>query len=200
MKSQNFLRCFGPVLDLSEGTLGSHVHLLRKFSLISRGKLNEPVTVLGVDVGIRHVGLAVSDSRGKIAFPLRGYHRTNVLNDIQQLRKAVAETSARAAVVGVPSVLDARRAMFSTPVRDFILNYAKKVLPLSGVRVTALCDENFSSAFAREGVRQFVSTETWNDPTLRKRAVDAVRFLPLAFILLAVCLFGTNLPLSISTM
>lgn len=176
MKARNVFQHAVPILNLSEGALGSHSHLLQRFKSISQGGSTEAVTVLGVDVGTRHVGLAVSDAGGKIAFPLRGFRRTDVSNDVQQLRKAVSETSARAAVVGVPNILYPRRAVLPTPVRDFILAYATKVLPLSGVRVVGLCDENFSSSIAREGVRQSVSTRFWNDPVLRKRAVDAVRF------------------------
>lgn len=178
MKARNVVQHVVPILNLSKGALGSYSHLLQRFKSISQEGLGltKAVTVLGVDVGTRHVGLAVSDAGGKIAFPLRGYRRTDVSNDIQQLRKAVSETSARAAVVGVPNILYPRHAVLPTPVRDFILAYATKVLPLSGVRVVALCDENFSSSIARDGVRQSVSTRFWNDPVLRKRAVDAVRF------------------------
>lgn len=171
----NVIRHAAPILNLSEGALGNHSHLLRRFKVISREGLNKAVPVLGVDVGTRHVGLAVSDANGMVAFPLRGYLRTNVLNDVNQLRKAVSETSARAAVVGVPNILYPRHATLATPVRDFILAYATNVVPMSGVRVVALCDENFSSSFAREGVRQSVSSQHWNDPAVRKRSVDAVR-------------------------
>lgn len=173
MSTKRGIRVLAPVLDLSSGTLASQARLLREFSSRVRAGGDANNTILGIDVGTRYVGLAVSDSGGKFAFPLRGYRRTNVQGDIRQLCDAVSETSARAAVVGVP-VLTPLRQHHSRIVRDFIFNFATRVVPLSGVTVVALCDENYSSCFAREGVRESVPSRIWDARRLRKHAIDAV--------------------------
>jgi putative pre-16S rRNA nuclease len=62
--------------------------------------------VLGVDLGERRVGVAVSDRTGVLASPLCVLERTPQLYD--ELRRIVDDEEAEAVVVGLPVRLDGR--------------------------------------------------------------------------------------------
>ncbi len=65
--------------------------------------------VLGVDLGRRRVGLAISDSERRVASPLSVLARgTSHDDDHAQLARAVAETGANVVVVGLPLSLSGR--------------------------------------------------------------------------------------------
>lgn len=66
--------------------------------------------MLGVDLGERRIGVALSDSRGVIASPRCTISRgTDPDADRAQLVALVAETGARRVVVGLPLSLDGSR-------------------------------------------------------------------------------------------
>jgi putative Holliday junction resolvase len=73
--------------------------------------------VLGLDLGSRTIGLALSDELGVVASPLCSLPRHGGNADVEALRAVVAETGARSLVVGLPLELDgsaggrARRAV-----------------------------------------------------------------------------------------
>ena len=65
--------------------------------------------VLGVDLGRRRVGLAISDSERKVASPLSVLARgTSHDDDHAHLARVVAETGANLVVVGLPLSLSGR--------------------------------------------------------------------------------------------
>ncbi|MGE5589832.1 MAG: Holliday junction resolvase RuvX [Bacillota bacterium] len=58
--------------------------------------------VLGLDVGEKTIGLAVSDGLGLTAQPLDVLRRTNLEADLEQLMERVRELGVNAFVVGLP--------------------------------------------------------------------------------------------------
>jgi putative holliday junction resolvase len=65
------------------------------------------VRALGLDLGSKRVGVAVSDRSGTIASPLTVVHRSGShARDHQQIRALVVEEEAELVVVGLPLSLD----------------------------------------------------------------------------------------------
>lgn len=62
--------------------------------------------LLGLDIGEKTIGLAVSDAGGLVASPLRTIARQGGDHDIAAVRQAREETGAQALVLGLPLALD----------------------------------------------------------------------------------------------
>jgi len=63
--------------------------------------------VVGVDLGERRVGVAVSDSEGRLASPYEVVERSgDPIRDHAQIARIVGETGAATVVVGLPLSLD----------------------------------------------------------------------------------------------
>ncbi|RMG44514.1 MAG: Holliday junction resolvase RuvX [Acidobacteria bacterium] len=62
--------------------------------------------ILGVDVGTRTLGLALSDEGGTVAMPLSVIRRSGLRRDIADLARLVREREVTEIVVGLPLGLD----------------------------------------------------------------------------------------------
>lgn len=65
--------------------------------------------VLGLDLGAKRIGLAVSDEAGRIAFPAGFLERKGRRRDFAALRALVKERGIESAVVGWPLHMSGRR-------------------------------------------------------------------------------------------
>jgi putative pre-16S rRNA nuclease len=102
--------------------------------------------VLGVDFGLRQLGLAVSDPTGLLATPLRSL-RVSTVRDAPAAVAAVAlEVEAAAVVVGVPLGLEGEEAR---PEIRRVERFAKALRRELGLPVH-LVDESLSSREAEE--------------------------------------------------
>ena len=64
--------------------------------------------VLGLDLGTRRIGTALSDPSGKIALPLGVVDRTQLKQDLAALTALVREHDVERVVVGLPIHMDGR--------------------------------------------------------------------------------------------
>ena len=62
--------------------------------------------VLGLDVGDRRIGLALSDSSGILASPLTIIEHTTELRDIEDILKIAQERGAERIIVGLPRLMN----------------------------------------------------------------------------------------------
>ena len=62
--------------------------------------------VLGIDVGDRRIGLALSDSGGILASPLTIIEHTTETGDIEAILKIVKEREAERIIVGLPRLMN----------------------------------------------------------------------------------------------
>ncbi len=69
--------------------------------------------ILGIDVGTKTLGLAVSDETETIAFTLRTIVRKNMTHDLKEILSEIEERSGREVVVGLPLNLDGTRGVMS---------------------------------------------------------------------------------------
>jgi putative pre-16S rRNA nuclease len=68
------------------------------------------VRILGVDFGLRHLGLALSDPGESIATPLRSLSISSVREAPAAVARAALETGAKAVVVGMPEGLEGQES------------------------------------------------------------------------------------------
>jgi putative Holliday junction resolvase len=124
--------------------------------------------VLGVDVGRRRVGLAISDPSGTLARPLTTLTVTNAVDAVQRVADEVTRLSAEedglaAIVVGIPARLDGSATGETASVGAFMAALAERVsLPIIGG------DERLTSREAES--RLAVGERDWRE---RKKKLDA---------------------------
>jgi len=102
--------------------------------------------VLGVDFGLRQLGLAVSDPTGLLATPLRSLRISTVRDAPAAVAAVAVEIEAAAVVVGVPLGLEGEEAR---PEVRRVERFAKALRRESGLPVH-LVDESMSSREAEE--------------------------------------------------
>ena len=103
--------------------------------------LPKAARLLGLDVGTKTVGLALSDTLLMVATPLRTIRRKRFKDDAAQVFHEVDAHSVGALVVGLPIGLNGRETPRSQSVRDFARNLlAIRDLPI------VFWDERLSTA------------------------------------------------------
>lgn len=78
--------------------------------------------LLGLDVGTRTVGLALSDGLLMVATPLQTLRRTRFARDAAALQGIVAENEVGGLVIGLPVSMDGREGPRCQSVRQFARN------------------------------------------------------------------------------
>ena len=97
--------------------------------------------LLGLDVGSRTIGLAVSDATWTVATPVRTLTRTRLAADLCALSAMVVELEVGGFVVGLPMQMDGREGPRCQSVRQFVRDLTLAIdLP------TAFWDERLSTA------------------------------------------------------
>jgi putative pre-16S rRNA nuclease len=102
---------------------------------------------IGVDLGTRRIGIAISDSKGKVATPYAVLHRTNDEDDARAIAEIAAAEGATLIVLGHPLSLDGSRGDAALVAEAFAAK-----LHESGRRVT-LWDERFTTTEANKKLR-----------------------------------------------
>jgi len=122
--------------------------------------------VLGLDLGKRRIGLAISDPEGRIAFPAGHLERVAIGKDLTALGTLIAERGVERAVVGLPLHLDGRAGPEAEAARAFATSLAER----AGIPVELL-DERWTTVAAERSLHEM------GPGTARRRgkgAVDAV--------------------------
>lgn len=101
--------------------------------------------VLGIDLGSRRIGVAVSDGLGLTAQPRSTLERKGGMRDMESVRKALTEADADRIVLGLPLDPEGNEGDAARRARDF----AEKLRVNLQVPVD-LVDESFSTVEAEE--------------------------------------------------
>lgn len=105
---------------------------------------------LGLDLGTRRIGVAVSDSGGRLATPIETVQRTNDRpSEHRALAALVAEWEVEIVVVGVPYSLDGSIG----PMALLMLKEAKQLGATLGVPVETY-DERLTTVTAERSMRE----------------------------------------------
>lgn len=120
--------------------------------------------VLGVDLGAKRIGLALSDTEGEFAFPAGTLRSTGLERDVEALCALIREREVGRVVVGLPRHMDGRRGPEAERAERFAATLAER----AGVPVDTL-DERWTS---REAER--ILAAQGYDGRRAKRHVDEV--------------------------
>jgi putative Holliday junction resolvase len=107
------------------------------------------VRVLGIDLGERRIGLAVSDADGRIAFPAGSLVRKSRKADLAALCALVAERGVARAVVGLPLHMSGRAG----PEAEAAKRFAAELATAAGIPVDLL-DERWTSVAAERSLAE----------------------------------------------
>lgn len=99
-----------------------------------------PKSILAVDYGRARMGLAIADSKARMAQPLSTLERINRNEDMRRLRELVREHSVKQIVVGLPLRLDGTRGEMAEEAERFAQRMRKQI----GVPVE-MVDERLTS-------------------------------------------------------
>jgi putative holliday junction resolvase len=112
-------------------------------------QLQKPGRVLGLDVGSRRIGIAVSDPLGITAQGLETLQRTNKRQDFEHLGRVIRDYEVKEIVVGLPLRMSGAEGTQSEKMRGFAEELRKKFgLPVH------LWDERLTSAEANRFLRE----------------------------------------------
>lgn len=96
--------------------------------------------IIGLDLGSKRIGLAVSDEQASIAFPAGILESRGRKKDLAALRAMIKEKDIERAVVGLPLHLDGRKG----PEAEKAIRFAKDLSELARIPVEML-DERWTS-------------------------------------------------------
>ena len=119
--------------------------------------------LLGLDVGGRTIGIALSDVTWSVATPVRTLRRGRLARDLEVLRAMICELEVGGLVIGLPVEMDGREGRRCQSVRQFARDLGA-VLRLP----TAFWDERLSTA----AVERFLVGEADLSRRRRRRVVD----------------------------
>lgn len=105
--------------------------------------------VLGLDLGEKRIGLAVSDEAAAIAFPAGFLERKGPRRDLEALVALVRERGIGGAVVGLPLHMDGRRG----PEAEAAEAFARALAAAAAIPVELL-DERWTSVAAERALQE----------------------------------------------
>lgn len=117
---------------------------------------------MALDLGDRHIGIALSDTLGMIARPLTVIRRTSRINDFNRYKELITQHQVQAIIVGLPYNMDGSEGRQAQWVRDYMAEFAQMVdIPIH------LWDERLTTQEASE-----IMIQTGRQPS--KNEIDAV--------------------------
>jgi len=120
--------------------------------------------LLGLDLGSKTIGLAISDSRRTVASPLETLRRGKLVQDVAALKAVIVERQVTGLVLGLPVNMDGSEGPRCQATRQFARNIWRTGIDLP----LAFWDERLSSA----AVERFLIAEADMSRTRRAQVVD----------------------------
>ena len=106
------------------------------------------VAALGLDIGLKRIGVAGCDGLGLLATELTTIKRTSFKNDVEQIKKIVAKREANILVIGLPYSMDGSIGFQAKQVMKYAKRLSKALeLPIEYV------DERLTSVEAEEQLK-----------------------------------------------
>lgn len=132
------------------------------------GTRPQKARLLGMDIGTKTIGLAVSDSGHNIATPLKTIQRTKFTKDVEEFKLVIADYEIGGYVLGLPLNMDGTEGPRCDAVRSFADEMQKYPQIFGTSPWIALWDERLSTA----SVEDFLVETVDMSRTKRKQVVD----------------------------
>ncbi len=116
------------------------------------GEFPQNVPLLGLDVGRKTIGVAVSDSAQSLATPLQTIKRAKFAADMAALTLIIKEYGAGALVLGYPVNMDGSEGPSCDFARSFADEMMKRPEIAGKISCAALWDERLSTVSVKEMV------------------------------------------------
>ncbi len=108
-----------------------------------KNKLSSGSRLLGIDLGTKRIGIAISDYNQKIATPLQTLDKSKQDKLIDELENIITEYDIKGIIIGNPINLDGTYGKSSQSAKDIAINISNKIdIPVS------LWDERLSTVGA----------------------------------------------------
>ena len=108
-----------------------------------KNKLSSGSRLLGIDLGTKRIGIAISDYNQKIATPLQTLEKSKQGKLIDALESIIAEYDIKGIIIGNPINMDGTYGKSSQSAKDIAINISNKIdIPVS------LWDERLSTVGA----------------------------------------------------
>ena len=108
-----------------------------------KNKLSSGSRLLGIDLGTKRIGIAISDYNQKIATPLQTLDKSKQVKLIDELESIIKENDIRGIIIGNPINMDGTYGKSSQSANDIANNISNKIdIPVS------LWDERLSTVGA----------------------------------------------------
>ena len=108
-----------------------------------KNKLSSGSRLLGIDLGTKRIGIAISDYNQKVATPLQTLDNSKQDKLIDALESIIAEYDIRGIIIGNPINMDGTYGKSSQSAKDIAINISNKIdIPVS------LWDERLSTVGA----------------------------------------------------
>ena len=121
---------------------------------------------LGIDFGLKRIGLSLSDDTQTIAFPFKYILNESLKKIISEIGEIIGEENIGLIVIGMPIGLKGKQTEISIKISEFIQELKNKI----GEEITlAVYDERFSSVQAQKSlIEQNIKRKK------RKEKIDSV--------------------------
>ncbi len=108
-----------------------------------KNKLSNGSRLLGIDLGTKRIGIAISDYNQKIATPLQSLDKSKHNKLIDELESIIKENEIKGIIIGNPINMDGTYGKSSQSAKDTAINISNKIdIPVS------LWDERLSTVGA----------------------------------------------------
>ena len=108
-----------------------------------KNKLSSGSRLLGIDLGTKRIGIAISDYNQKIATPLQTLEKSKQGKLIDELESIIIENDIKGIIIGNPINMDGTYGKSSQSAKDTAINISNKIdIPVS------LWDERLSTVGA----------------------------------------------------
>ncbi|MCC7305641.1 MAG: Holliday junction resolvase RuvX [Alphaproteobacteria bacterium] len=105
------------------------------------GEMPRDVRLLGMDVGKKTIGLAVSDPDLRVATPVKTLQRVKFSRDIEEIRKIIKDYEIGGFIIGLPLNMDGSEGRACQSVRDFAAEMENALTRLSALGTLSLKGE-----------------------------------------------------------
>lgn len=121
---------------------------------------------LGIDFGLKRIGLSLSDDTQTIAFPFKYIINESLKKAVSELKEILDKENIGLVVIGMPIGLKGKQTEISVKIEEFIYELKEKI----DERITvAVYDERFSSVQAQKSlIEQNIKRKK------RKEKIDSV--------------------------
>ena len=127
-----------------------------------KNKLSSGSRLLGIDLGTKRIGIAISDYNQKIATPLQILDKSKQGKLIDELERIIIENDIKGIIIGNPINMDGTYGKSSQSAKDTAINISNKIhIPVS------LWDERLSTVGAFN-----LSSELDVNVSKRERHID----------------------------